>query len=153
MKFVLGLLLLLSSSPVIASSQKCDNNIVVTMERETCFGDCPAYSVQVYSDGTVIYVGKVNVKEIGEKRFKISQETIQAVIKEFQRINYFSLKDRYDVDETGMSVTDQPTTTTSICLGGKRKRVVDYYFAPKELVQLEDRIDSLLGLYQFLGPL
>jgi len=63
------------------------------------------------------------------------------------------LKDRYDVDENGMSVTDQPTTTTSICLGGKRKRVVDYYFAPKELVQLEDRIDSLLGLYQFLGPL
>jgi len=123
------------------------------MERETCFGDCPAYSVQVYSDGTVIYTGKVNVKEIGEKRFKISQEKIQEVINAFQRINYFSLKDRYDVDDKGMSVTDQPTTTTSICLEGKKKRVVDYYFAPKELEQLEDEIDKLLGLYQFIGPL
>ena len=51
------------------------------------------------------------------------------------------------------SVTDQPTTTTSICLEGKKKRVVDYYFAPRELEQLEDEIDRLLGLYQFIGPL
>ena len=133
--------------------QKCDQDILITIEREVCFGDCPAYSAQIYSDGTVVYVGKHNVKVIGERRFKISWERIQALIKEFQQIDYFSLQDRYEVDENGMSVTDQPTTTTSICLQGKKKRVVNYYCAPKQLERLEDKIDRIAGLYQFLGPL
>lgn len=75
------------------------------------------------------------------------------MIEEFQRIKYFTLKDRYDVDENGKSVTDQQTTITSICLDGREKRVVDYYCAPKELVQLESRMESLAGLYEFIGPL
>jgi len=134
-------------------SEKCDGGIVITIERTGCFGTCPVYSAQIHADGTVVYVGKDNVKEIGERRFKISQERIQELIKEFQRINYFSLKDRYETDEKGMSVTDQPTTTTSICLDGKKKSVVNYYYAPRELDALEDKIDSLAGLYKFLGPL
>ena len=56
-------------------------------------------------------------------------------------------------DENGMSVTDMPTTTTSICLNGKKKRVVNYYHAPRKLDELEDKIDSLAGLYSLLGPL
>ena len=134
----------------VGAWQKCDQDILITIEREVCFGDCPAYSAQIYSDGTVVYVGKHNVKVIGERRFKISWERIQALIKEFQQINYFSLKDKYQVDENGMSVTDQPTTTTSICLEGKKKRVVNYYCAPKQLEQLEDKIDRLQGFISFL---
>jgi hypothetical protein len=75
------------------------------------------------------------------------------MIEGFQRIKYFSLKDRYDVDEQGRSITDQPTTTTSIFLDGAKKRVVDYYCAPRELVELESSIDSLAGLNEFIGPL
>lgn len=137
----------------INALDKCDGQIVITIERTSCFGDCPVYSAQIHADGTVVYVGKRNVKEIGERRFKIPQERIQELIKEFQRVNYFSLKDKYETDENGMSVTDMPTTTTSICVDGKKKTVVNYYFAPKELDALEDKIDSLAGLYKYLGPL
>jgi hypothetical protein len=138
---------------IIAAPQKCENDIVITIERTSCFGDCPVYSAQIYADGSVVYEGKSNVKETGERRFKISQDRIQQLFKEFEQVDYFSLKDKYDADENGMSWTDLPTTTTSVCLDGRKKRVVNYYGAPKKLLALEDKIDSLAGLYKYLGPL
>ena len=137
----------------VSLGEKCENRIVVTIERESCFGGCPIYSAQIYADGTVVYTGKRYVKEIGERRYWIPQRRILALINEFERIDYFSLKYKYDADENGQSVTDLPTTTTSICHGGRTKRVVNYYAAPKKLHELEDKIDGLAGLYQFIGPL
>lgn len=147
---LVGLLLLV---PRVEGSQKCEGDILITIERGACFGSCPIYSAQIYADGTVVYVGKNYVKTTGERRFKISHDRVQALIKEFERIDYWSLKDKYETDENGMSVTDMPTTTTSICLNGKKKRVVNYYHAPRKLDELEDKIDSLAGLYSLLGPL
>ncbi len=132
---------------------KCENDVVITIERSACFGSCPIYSAEIHADGEVVYRGKEFVKEVGERRFKISQEKIQELIKEFQSVDYFSLKDKYDADENGNSWTDLPTTITSICLDGKKKKVVNYLGAPKKLDALEDKIDNLAGLYKYLGPL
>ncbi len=152
---VTALVVLLLLSPILRAkgSQKCEGDVLITIERGACFGSCPIYSAQIYADGTVVYVGKNYVKTIGEQRFKISQDRIQNLIKEFERIDYWSLKDKYETDENGVSVTDLPTTTTSICLDGKKKRVVNYYHAPRKLDELEDKIDSLAGLYSLIGPL
>lgn len=142
-----------SLCPNVIAQEKPDSKIVITIKREVCFGSCPVYSAQIYEDGTVVYVGEAFVKVEGERRHRITEDRVRELIKAFERINYFSLKDRYAVDENGQSVTDQPTTTTSISLNGKYKKVVDYYCAPKELVALEDLIDKLAGLYEYIGPL
>ena len=135
------------------AQQKPDSEILITIKREACFGDCPVYSVQIYANGTVVYRGEEFVKVKGRKKHRIPEDRVKELIKAFERINYFSFKDRYEVDENGQSVTDQPTTTTSISIGGKYKKVIDYYCAPKELVVLEDLIDKLAGLQQYIGPL
>ena len=153
MKWILLIGLSVVTSILVMRSEKCEKDIVITIKRSSCYGYCPVYSAEIYANGEVRYVGKENVKEIGERRFQISQETLQQLIKEFERVDYFSLKDRYDADENGMSVTDLPTTTTSICLDGKKKRIVNYYGAPKKLFELEDKIDSLAGLHKYRGPL
>ncbi|HEY0724023.1 MAG TPA: DUF6438 domain-containing protein [Pyrinomonadaceae bacterium] len=147
-------LLLLCLIPRVEAQQKsCEGEPLITIDRSACFGDCPVYSAEIYADGTVVYVGKRFVKTEGTQRFKISEERIAALIKEFERIDYWSLQDRYETDENGRSVTDQPTTTTSICLNGKKKQVVNYYYAPRKLDELEEKIDSLAGLYSLIGPL
>lgn len=147
-------LILLCALPAVAQvAQRCEDDIVITIQRSSCYGSCPIYSAKIYADGRVLYVGKEFVKETGERRFKIAPERVQQIIKEFQRIDYFSLKDKYDADESGNSLTDLPTTITSICLDGKKKKVVNYYGAPSKLDELEDKIDSLAGLYRLLGPL
>ena len=145
------LALMLLSMNVLAQ-QKPTSEIIITIEREACFGSCPVYSAQIYADGTVIYDGKDFVKITGKKQHKISEENLKKLIEAFEQVKYFSLKDRYDSDENGMSVTDQPTTTTTISLNGKKKKVVNYYCAPKELEKLEDNIDRIAGLYEYIGP-
>ena len=135
------------------AQQKSDSEIIITIEREACFGSCPVYSAQIYVDGTVIYDGKDFVKVTGKKQHKISEAKVKELVKAFDQIKYFSLKDRYEADENGMSVTDQPTTTTSISLNGKQKKVVNYYCAPKQLEKLENTIDKIAGLYEYIGPL
>ena len=128
-----------------------DSEILITIERQGCFGDCPVYSAEIFTDGTVIYKGKYWVKVEGEKQYKITEDKLEKLIKEFQRINYFSLKNKYEEDEFGVSVTDQPTTITSIKLNDKKKKIVNYYGAPEELDQLEDKIDKISGLSKLIG--
>lgn len=146
-------LTLFSTYPSFMPQKRSDLETLITIKREACFGSCPVYSAQIYSDGTVVYLGEENVKVKGEQRHRISEDRVKELIRAFERIKYFSLKDKYEVDGNGRSVTDQPTTTTSISLNGKQKKIVDYYCAPKELVELEDLIDKLAGLYEYIGPL
>ena len=141
---LIGIAFMISS---VSASQQCENNVVITIQRSSCFGYCPVYSAEIHADGEVVYVGKSDVKEIGERRFKISPEKVQQLIKAFEQVDYFSLKDKYDAD-----VTDLPTTTTSICLDGKKKKIVNYYGAPKKLAELEHKIDVIAGLQELLGP-
>ena len=133
------------------AQKNSDSKILITIEREVCFGSCPAYTARVSDDGTVGYKGIDFVKVKGKKRYKIPKDKVQELVKAFEQINYFTLKDKYEADENGMSYTDLPTTTTSITVNGKYKKVVNYYGAPKELDELENKIDEILGLKKFIG--
>lgn len=133
-------------------AQKPDSGVFITIERTSCFGSCPAYSAQIYTDGTVIYKGVDSVKITGEKQYKIPRERIKRLLEAFEKIDYFSLKDEYRTDENGMSVTDLPETITSISINGKRKQVINYYYGPKKLDELENLIDFLTDLNDYIGP-
>jgi hypothetical protein len=150
---LLLLVVLLSVCPTMSAQAKQPSQILITIKRETALACSPDYSAEIYADGTVVYHGEACVKVVGERRHQITSERIAQLIKAFEQANYFSLKDNYEFDERGMSVTDGARTTTSISLNGKYKKVVDYLDPPKRLVALEDLIDKLAGLYEYLGPL
>ena len=131
---------------------KNETSPLITIERKSCFGSCPAYSAEIFPDGTVNYHGKYDVRITGDKSHRIANVLIEKLIKAFEDINYFSLKDEYRFDENGLSYTDLPTTITSLSLNGKYKRIVNYYGAPMDLDKLEDKIDQLGDIYQYIGP-
>jgi hypothetical protein len=147
------LVVLLSVCPGMAAQAKQPSQILVTIKRETALDCSPDYSAEIYTDGVVVYHGKACVKVVGERRHQITPDRVALLIKAFQQAKYFSFKDDYEVDERGFSYTDVARTTTSISLNGKYKKVVDYLGPPKELVALEDLIDKLAGLYEYIGPL
>lgn len=148
------LILLLTSFSASAFTQtKPASQIVITIKRETGLACSPDYSAEIYADGTVVYHGEACVKVTGERRHTISTDRVAQLIKAFEQANYFSLKDSYEYDERGMSVTDSPRTTTSLSLNGKTKKVVDYLSPPKKLIALEELIEKLAGLYEYIGPL
>jgi hypothetical protein len=150
---LLLLVVLLCVCPAIEAHAKQAPPILITIKRETALGCSPHYSAEIYADGTVVYHGEACVKVVGERRHKLTSDRVAQLIKAFEQANYFSLKDSYEVDERGISVTDAARTTTSISLNGKYKKVVDYLNPPKELIVLEDLIDKLAGLYEYTGPL
>ena len=112
-------------------SSEAVENAVITIERTVCFGSCPDYALTIYGNGTVNYEGRNFVAVTGKRTAGISPGNVRELVNTFCDIHYFSLRDKY-MDQ----VTDLPTTTTSISVDGRFKKIVDYYGPPEELKQL-----------------
>ena len=157
-------LLFLSSVPVSARLQTAkpeeqtvppDTNI--SLERTGCYGTCPIYTVSISADGTVLFVGTRFVKKMGTTGSTVSREQIRNLLSEFDKINYFELKDQYVSPDDGCKqwVTDHPSAITSITRGGKSKTIKHYYGCRgldvlKDLEKLELSIDNAVNSSQWI---
>ena len=150
--FLMAMILLVSvagCSATSAAGLHDTDNAVITLERTACFGFCPVYKITIHGDGTVIYEGKDFVATEGKVETTINQEKIKQLISEFEEIDYFSLQDEY----TERTITDAPSTITSITIDGKTKTVEHYhgdFNAPEELTNLEKRIDEIVNSEQWI---
>jgi hypothetical protein len=124
-------------------------DVVITLERTVCFGICPDYTLTIYGDGTITYVGRQFVRTQGTRTITISEEKIRQLLSEFQRVDYFSLDDSYEE----FMATDMPSAITSLKVNGKTKAVRHYhgdFSAPEQLTELEDRIDEIINSDQWI---
>jgi hypothetical protein len=115
-------------------------DLVVELERAMCPGACPDYSIFIHGDGKVVYEGRHYVAVKGRSKSRVSKAQVKQLIGEFDRIGFFSLKDRYDPIASGGAITK-----TSILLNGKKKEVANCHpsNAPEDLYQLEKMIDEI----------
>ncbi len=122
----------------------------MSLTRTSCFGSCPAYSVEVRGNGVVVYRGEQNVLITGEHHARISSQEVIRLLEVYRNADYFSLKDGYS-----QSVTDVPTYTTSIEFDGLKKSVGDHVGAgagmPDSVTELEDKLDELGGTEKWLN--
>jgi Domain of unknown function (DUF6438) len=118
--------------------QQAPGPIEITIKRTACFGTCPEYDVVIRDDGTVTYNGRSYVRIPGQHTWKIDPAAVRALAREMQDAGYFDLQDKYSV-----MVTDNPTTYTSLTIGGRTKKVMDYIVGPPKLKDLEKRIDAV----------
>lgn len=130
---------------------------VITLERTTCFGTCPAYTLSIYEDGTVVYEGRQFVKRKGKARSRISKAALDELVREFDRINYFSLDDDYTGAQKNCKElwTDNPTATTSLNWNGKSKVIRHYHGCRgssvlEQLTALEDKIDEVANTKRWI---
>jgi hypothetical protein len=115
---------------------------IITLQRDPCFGFCPVYSVAVYEDGSVVYMGIANVDNIGVQVFQTDLSFVTSVIDRARLSGYFDWQDSYEYQ----FMTDQATVITSITTADQFKRIVRYGGdpnAPVGLVWVEDSIDQL----------
>jgi hypothetical protein len=110
---------------------------IIALERTSCFGACPVYSVRIDATGQVSYEGKENVRIQGRQTDRIQPAQVASILATVDRIGFFELRDRYS-----MSVTDLPTTFVTVTRQGRTKRVEDYLGAPAGLLELERQIDE-----------
>ena len=128
-------------------AQGVSDEFVITLERTSCFGECPVYTVSIDAGGNVVYEGKKFVRVEGRQTDRIPASRAARLLATAERIGFFELRDRYrtirNPDGTETMVTDLPTTFVTITRGGQTKRVEDYIGAPEGLKELEQEIDDL----------
>jgi hypothetical protein len=121
------------------------------LERTVCFGFCPAYTVTIAADGTVTYVGKDFVRVHGKQVRHIDPRKAAGVLAHFRRASFFGMQSSYRV-----MITDNPTATLTLTMGGRTKTVEDYppchggsgdfgVATPSELCALEQEMDDVAG--------
>ena len=122
----------------------------ITLSRSPCYGNCPAYAIEIHGDGTVAYEGQSNVGTTVRKKGKISQASLVKLVDAFRKADYFSLAAGY-----ASGVTDMPTCVTSIGFDGVSKSVLNYVGGnagmPAVVSELEAAIDRLSGDYKWIG--
>jgi Domain of unknown function (DUF6438) len=113
---------------------------VITMERTQCKGMCAEYKLSFYEDGSVVYEGKANASKAGLWRAAVSKETVDDLVTQFQRIDFFALQPSY-----GGGLSQNPVAVTSLRLNDRTKTVSHDEgspFSPESLTALEDRVDA-----------
>ncbi len=127
-------------------AQSVPDDVLITLERTTCFGTCPKYKVTIDAKGNVTFDGEKFVKAEGRQTDRIPVARVAELLATADRIKFFDLEDKYTA-----LVTDLPTTFVTITRGGRTKRIMDYYGAPGGLHQLEAQIDEAAGTKRWIG--
>lgn len=117
-----------------------NDSLFTSIYKSACFGKCPVYSMKIYNDGSVIYVGKKNVNKIGTYKNKLEKEKLLLFIDKANEIKYMELEDSYD----NKNITDLPSTKTSIVIDKKRKSIERRFGYPKEILAFEQLFENLL---------
>ena len=113
-----------------------------------CIGCTAEYSASIDGNGIVNYEGYSGVRLKGKHTFSISVEQVKDLISDFKKINFFALEDKY-IDKklpNGMTqfVDHAVKITTTLTVGNKTKSVFNFYGAPKELDQLQEKIHGII---------
>lgn len=125
-------------------------SVKITLERTPCLGTCPVYKLTVHGDGLIEYEGERYVKEVGKRIGRVGPDKILELLQEFARARYFSMRDSYEIS----SIFDVPWANTSFSIDGRTKSIPHYFgdhAAPEELRHLEDRIDDIVNIKQWIG--
>jgi Domain of unknown function (DUF6438) len=138
--------------------QNVPQDLKITLERTGCFGFCPNYKLTITADGAVVFEGGRFVKQEGATiKSAISQDRLKQLMAEFDRVKFFSLEDDYldDPRVCAENWTDHPSAFTSIRINGKSKTIKHYHGCkgpkvPKELTELENKIDEIVNTAQWL---
>ena len=141
---------------VVQPSAKRKTGDSITLERTACFGTCPIYDVTIAADGTVSFQGQ-RFTRLQSATGRISRRAFRKLVREFERIKYFSLPDDFTPGTKNCPnmITDMPSANTSIYLKGKSKAVSHYHGCGNsgvlaKLTALENKIDQVAGTQKWI---
>ena len=158
MKYVIFLLSFISTG-LLANPSPTD---VFSMETTACFGTCPAYRVNVFSDGVIVYSGDAHTELEGTYRLPDNPELFQKILRLLDENCFYKFRDDYGWTGEGEENpcreewTDHPSTVLSIQFAGNMKTVHHYHGCKgfdreQELEALEKTLFELIGLSGYVG--
>jgi hypothetical protein len=134
---IICLLLLILGSCSILSPRNSENQLFY-LEKTACYGECPVYTLKIYSTGKMEYYGIRNTKFTGEYCADIPNRELEKLKLEFKKEKYFAMQDVYQ-----SKASDLPTTITGYSERRNAKRITDYDKAPEALKHLEKMLEMI----------
>lgn len=121
----------------------------IMLEHGACpEADCPVYTLALYGEGTVIFLGFDNVAETGIHIAEVESEAVVALAERMTEQGFFDLQDTYTGDE------DEPTViTTTLITAENYKQIVRHVGAedtPEILSTLEAEIIEAAGAAEWI---
>jgi hypothetical protein len=152
---LLGAIVFGAEPGVSAAPPPPQSTELIAMERTVCQGSCPAYSVRVFTDGTLIYEGKRFVKTLGTVTKHVSPKVLREVR---SRILRHRLPKMPTTCCDCMAYTDAPWTLLRFDLGDDRKGQIrhdqscdDDRPEAREVTKLQDELDVVLNMTELIG--
>ena len=115
------------------------DSLFLFLERTPCFGPCKAYRLNIYRSGYATYEGRANVEREGMHEARIGQDTLQAILKEAERIGFYGLDDLYD-----SPVTDLPSLVSRMHTSAGDKQVKGRVDVPPKFRVFGETIEELV---------
>jgi hypothetical protein len=137
-----------------------DSPASITLQRSTCLGNCPGYSVSVTPDGQIDFDGHAHVQARSAHR-RATPSPYTAILAAVEHAGFRSMHDRYVGRDDGCNavMTDQPGVKITVVDAAGRKSV-DFYYGCTGAVadavrprieQLARMIDQRLDTARWIG--
>lgn len=120
---------------------KAQPSVLIRHLRTPCFGTCPAYKLEVFTDGLVKMHGDNFVDKLGSWELQLSSEQLAGLKAAFEEAGFYDLEDSYMEQ-----IPDVPTVTVEYYLNQRKKVVVENMNGPDKLHILQRTIDALRAL-------
>lgn len=117
--------------------------LILRLEKTDCYGKCPSYIAEVYSDGTATFEGKANVEKIGTFEAQMPRRQIKTIQDQAANFNFFELDTIYP--SNNQLLPDLPSTITLVAFDEDQHRIHHNYGAPKALKKFEAFLEEMIG--------
>ncbi len=111
----------------------------ISITRSGCYGHCPAYTLEIYSDGTVQYYGRAHVSKMGRFAGNIDPATVNRLL-QFSRTGGFSKLPASIPETMSRSEYFNATVISMRTSPGNFHTVTYWYGEPTILRELEAKI-------------
>lgn len=119
----------------------------IRIERGSCYGFCPMYSLEINQSGTVCFIGDMFVDKLGKHEWNIQKETINVLNDAIKRFMFFDLEKTY----SDIQISDLPTCTVCVTLKNGESRTIiqgkGKEIWPEELKLFQKAIDKIADTY------
>jgi len=128
-----------STAPLVLGGEAAADSLFLSLERTPCFGTCKAYRLHIYRSGYATYEGRAHVEREGMHEARIGRDTLDAILKEAERIGFYGLEDVYD-----SPVTDLPSLIIRMVSNGRDKEVKGRVGVPPKFRTFAETIEELM---------
>lgn len=128
----------------------------VSLSKSNCLGSCPAYSMELYSDGRYVWNGRAHVSVVGTRRGNLTTDAYRQALQLVAESAFESFKDSYEEGQDCSTwTTDQQTVVVSVRNGLKGKTVRHYlgcegFSKQDDLIRLENGLERLMHIRAFV---